>query len=148
MDIELHAGQRIDQAEYIRAACLRRLRHGYDICHVRTQLHDDRLFCLLFHCLCDRLHSLRILTEGDAALFYIRAGNIDLQKIHRFIRQTFDYFQIVFRRLAADIYNDLRIILLQEGNIALAEHVDAGVLQTDGVQHAAGHFCDAGRRIA
>ena len=58
------------------------------------------------------------------------------------------YFQIIFRRLAADIYNDLRIILLQEGNIALAEHVDAGVLQTDGVQHAAGHFCDAGRWIA
>ena len=62
--------------------------------------------------LCDGLHSLRILTEGNPALFYIGAGNVDLQHIYRLLAQALHYLNIVLCGAAADIYNDPGIIFL------------------------------------
>ena len=94
------------------------------------------------------LQCFRILSEGNAAFLYIWAGNIDLQQIHRLLRQTLYHLTVIFFTLSADIDDDLRIILLQEGNISFYKYINPRVLQTNGIEHAASGLCDSRCRIA
>ena len=77
------------------------------------------------------LDHLRILTERDTALLDIRAGNIDLEQIHRLIRKPLHNLYVLTRRMTADIDNDLRVVLLQERNVPFDKEIDARVLQSD-----------------
>ena len=65
-----------------------------------------------FYCLCNSFYCLRILTEGDTALFYIWTGNVDLQHIYRLISQALYYINVIFCGLSAHINYDLCIIFL------------------------------------
>ena len=79
------------------------------------------------HCL--SIQGIRFLSEGNGSLLDIRAGYIDLQHADcRLVPQTFHHVHIIFHGLAADIYDDLRVIFFQERNISLHEHINAGIL--------------------
>ena len=96
----------------------------------------------------DRLDCLRILSERDAAAFYIRAGNIDLEHIYRLLRQALYRLTIFLRRMSADIYDDFRVVLLQKRDVPLAEQVDTRILQADRIHHTASDLCHTRSRIA
>ena len=91
---------------------------------------------------------LRILAESEEARVDVGAGNVDLHHIDLFLCQPFNHSQIFFRRMTADVDDDLRVIFLKEGNISLAENVDAGVLKADGVHHAAVSLCHSRSRVS
>ena len=94
------------------------------------------------------LHRLGILTKGNATLLYIGAGNVDLQKVHRLITQPLHHFHIIFRGLSAHIDHDLCVKLFQIGDIPLHKHVDARVLEPDGIDHASVCLRDPWSRVA
>ena len=52
-----------------------------------------------------------ILSNGNAALFDIRAGDIDLQHIYRLVCKTIYHFNIFLCGMSAYIDNNLCIIL-------------------------------------
>ena len=109
--VDLHAGQGIDQGYSICAAGFCCPGHYGNIRNVWAKLHDYRLSCHFFDLTGDGFYGFWILSEGDTAFLNIRAGNIDLQKIHRFTGQALYYTQVFFGRMAADIDHDLGIML-------------------------------------
>ena len=79
------------------------------------------------HCL--SIQGIRFLSEGNGSFLDIRAGYIDLQHADcRLVSQTFHHVHIILHGLAADIYDDLRVIFFQERNVSLHEHINAGIL--------------------
>ena len=102
---------------------------------------------MAFHFSGDRLHGLRILSEGNTAFFDIWTGDIDLQKVYRLIPKSLNDINIIFCSLSTDIYDNFRIILLQKWNVTVYEHIDSRVLQTDGIDHASISLCNTRCRI-
>ena len=129
MNVNLHAGDGVDQGQCIRACCLCRFRHFRNVCHIGAQLHDDGLFCMFFQFGSNVIQGIRFLSEGNGSFLDIRAGYIDLQHADcRLVSQTFHHVHIILHGLAADIYDDLRVIFFQERNVSLHEHINAGIL--------------------
>ena len=93
-------------------------------------------------------HCLGILPKGNPSLFYIGAGNIDLQKIYRLVSQPLCHLKIIFLGSSAHIDNNPGIILPQKRNIPLHKYIDSRVLQADGIQHSSINLRNPGSRIA
>ena len=148
MNVDLHAGQGVDQGNGIRSGRLRRPSHLRDIGDVGAQLHDDRLGGLFLNGGGNIVQTVRLLAEGNGSLLHVGAGNIDLQHVHGRIRKALHHFQIIFHCFAADIDDHLRVILLQKGQIPLHKHINAGVLQADGIEHTAVDLRHSGGGIA
>ena len=148
MNVDLHAGQGVDQGNGVRSGRLCRPCHLRDVGDIGAQLHDDRLSGLLLNGGGDIVQAVRLLAEGDGSLLHIRTGDVDLQHVHGCIRKALHHFQIILQHFAADIDDYLRIILLQKGQVPLQEYVDARVLQADGVKHAAVDLRHSGGGIA
>ena len=148
VDVNLHSRDRVNQRQGIRTTCFRCTRHLCDVCDIRTQFHDHRLFCILFHFLCDCFYRFRILSKSNSTLFYVRAGNIDFQHVHRLFCQPFYHFHIFLCRVSAYVYNNFSIIFFQEWNISLTEQINSRILQSHGVEHPAIDFCHTRSRIS
>ena len=148
MDIDLHAGQGVNQRQRVRAPGLGRPGHLRDIRHIGAQLHDHRLARMALYLPGDGLHRFRILAEGNAAFLHIRAGNIDLHQINRLSGELFHHIHIVRHTFSAHIDNDFCVKLFQERDIPPGKQIKAGVLQANGIEHAAVDLRDARRGIA
>ena len=147
VDINLHSRQSIDQRQCIRTTgfcCL------CDLCNIRNiwcQFHDDRLFCDLFDLSRQFFYMLCVLSKCKKSRIDIRARDIDLHHINRFIRQPLNNRKILFRRMSADIHNDLCIIFLQKRNISFTEQVNSRILKSDRIHHPAVYLCYTWCRI-
>ena len=128
VNINLHSCDRIDHGECIRTARFRCTRHLRDVGDIRGKLHDDRLLCMAFHLFCDFFDHLRILSERNTALLYIRAGNIDLEQIYRLVGEAFHHINVFLRRMSADIDDDLRVIFFEKRNVSVNEQINARIL--------------------
>ena len=91
---------------------------------------------------------VRILPEGQKSRVHIGAGDVDLHHVDGLVLKPLHHCQVLLRRVAAHIHDDLCIKLLQIGDIPLAEQLNPRVLQADGVHHTAVHFRHTGRRVA
>ena len=95
------------------------------------------------------VQSICFLSKRNGSFLDIGAGYIDLQHADcRFVSQSLYHIHVILYGLTADVHNDLRIIFFQERNISLHEYVNAGVLQTDGIEHTAVYFCHTRGRVA
>ena len=148
IDINLHTGQRIDQGNCVCPACFCRFCDLGDIRYIRCQLHDDRLLRDLLDLSGQLLYMLCILSESKESCIDIRAGNVDLHHIDRFIRKAFYHFKILFRCMSADIDNDLGIVIFQIRNVSFTEQIDSRVLKSDGIHHSTIDFGYTRSRIA
>ena len=74
--------------------------------------------------------------------------DVDPESIEKKGTQSLYHIHVILYGLTADVHNDLRIIFFQERNISLHEYVNAGVLQTDGIEHTAVYFCHTRGRVA
>ena len=106
------------------------------------------MFCNFFNCGSDFRKTIGFLAKSNGAFFYIWAGYVDFQHVNVRIRQTLHYLQIFFYCFSADIYDDFGIVLFKEGNITFNENIDAGILEADGIQHAAVNLRYTGSGVA
>ena len=94
---------------------------------------------------------LRLGSEGDSALRDVGAGDVDLQG--RDVRRGGDALgdrHVVRRRRACDIGDDRQAgsVLFQPRQSFGQDDVQAGVLQSDGVEHARGTLGHSWHRVA
>ena len=83
VNVDLHAGDGVDQGQCIRTCCLCRFRHFRNVCHIGAQLHDDGLLCMFFQFRSNVIQGIRFLSEGNGSFLDIRAGYIDLDVYKR-----------------------------------------------------------------
>ncbi len=87
--------------------------------------------------------------ELDAALLDVRARDVQLDRGHALgVGQHARDLAVLVERRAADVHDHRRAEPPQLRQLFLDEAVDADALQADRVQHAAGRFDDARRRMA
>ena len=86
------------------------------------------------------VQGIRLLSKGDGALLDVGAGDIDLQHSYcGLFSQLVHDLQVILHGFSADIDDDLRI--------PLHKYIDTGVLEADGVQHAAVYLRHTGCRV-
>ena len=82
--------------------------------------------------------------ERDAAFLDVRAGDVQLERVHAFgIGEDARQLDVLVERAAADVDDDGRAEPAQLGQLLGDEAVDADALQADGVEHAGRRFDDA-----
>ena len=95
-------------------------------------------FACFFICSGNCFYCFWILSKSDTAFLHIRAGNIDLQHIHRLIRQSFhnfaDNLPVLFPQTFTMIFVSY---FFRNGISRFAEHINPRILQSDGIQHSA-----------
>ena len=86
--------------------------------------------------------------ELYAALLHVRAGNVHFDHVDVGVIQFFRHGAVILRRVAGNVRNDGHALLAQPREIFFDEVIDTRILQTHGIQHTAGGFRNARRRIA
>ena len=145
VDVDTHAGQRVDHGDGIRTGAFRRERDLGNICHIRGKLHHQRLFAMRAHRFRDIFNASAARAELHAALLHVRAGNVHFDHVDVGVIQFFRHGAVILRRVAGNVRNDGHALLAE---IFFDEVIDTRILQTHGIQHTAGGFRNARRRIA
>ena len=86
--------------------------------------------------------------ELHAALLHVRAGDVHFDHVDVGVIQFFRHGAVILRRVAGNVRNDGHALLPQPREIFFDEVIDTRILQTHGIQHTAGGFRNARRRIA
>ena len=151
-DIDGHAGDRVDEGDHVRTCVHNGFCEIADARDVGGELRDERQRRGLADGADDSggLHGIG--SEGDAAFFDVRAGDVDFQcRDAAFFRfKTGGDFRVLLDGLAPDVDEHGAIDGAQEGEVVFVgdEFVDARILQADGVEHAAIDFRRARHGIA
>ena len=87
--------------------------------------------------------------QADAAMLHIGTADVELVSLHDLgAVQLLHDFHIIFLCRTGHVGDDLRIELCQPWQLSFHDHLDARVLQADGVEHAHRRFGDTRSRIA
>src|SRR5207247_10583002 len=120
-----------------------------DVAHHARQLHTDRQIRAPAYRLGDGGGGSGVVAEVEAALFDVRARDVDLE--------TGDAGHAVEPRgelavlrggLAVDVHQDREVPLRPAGRVVANERRDSGTLEADRVEHPARRLDDARRRRA
>ena len=147
--VHRHSRHGVDQRDRIGTGCLCGKRDLGNIGDVRRQFDNQGQFGFSSYLSGYIGGHIRIGAESDPPFLHIRAGDVDFNAgdsgdriEHRGNTAIFVY------RFAKNVRNDGDAQLPQKGHLFLNKRADADVLQSDGIEHAAGGFDDAGRRIS
>ncbi len=120
-----------------------------DVRDVRGELHDDRFARALPHRPDDPFGGHRVDPEDHPARLHVRAGDVYLHGRHPFDPiQPLGQCGVLLDARSVDVGDDRRGERAQKGHLVGRERIDAHVFQPDGVEHPAGGFDDARRRVA
>ena len=80
--------------------------------------------------------TVRACAESNAALFNVRAGNINFYRVYAVNIKLMSKFAVFFGRRSRNIYNYWHIIFAQFRQCFIQKVIAAGVFQTYAVKHA------------
>ena len=148
-DVDRHRQERVHERHGIGAGILGGLGERGHVGDVRRELRDHRQARHLLHRADDVERAVQAAAERDAALLDVRAGDVQLERVHAFrIRQDSRELDVLVQRAAADVDDvggaeppQLRQLL---GDVSM----DADPLQADGVEHSRRRLDDALRRMS
>lgn len=147
-----HRGDRVDQRNHVAARRFDRPRKFGDVGHIRAEFGDQRERGRAAHRRNHLRRQHRIGAECDASRFHIGTGDVDFQRgdpVALRVEPGGD-FAVFGDGRAPDVHDGRGADLAQERHIAVAvqELFHARPLQADRIEHPAGDFGDAGRRVA
>ena len=140
LNINLGTEQRINHGNCIRTCCLYSLGHYHDIRYIRRKLGDNHFAGVGLNRTYDFGSCFRHSAENNAALFNIRAGDVDFYRINTVYVQLFGNSAVFLGSMAVNVDNHRNIIFFQLRQSVLQEVLTAGVFKTDAVQHTGRGF--------
>ena len=140
LNINLGTEQRVNHGNCIRTCCFYSLGHYPAIRYVRRKLGDNHFAGVGPNRTYNLSSCLRHSAENNAALFDVRAGDVDFYSINTVYVQLFGNSAVFLWSMAVDVDNHRNIIFFQLRQSVLQEVLTAGVFQTDAVQHTGRGF--------
>ena len=95
-----------------------------------------------------RARHVGVVAEGDAALLDVGAGDVDFHSVDGGVVEAPCHFGILFDGGTAHVGEEAGFGKVQRGQDVVDDGFHAGILQSDGVEHAGRRFPDAVRRVA
>src|SRR5580704_3567948 len=148
VDIDGHAGDRVDDRERIGAGLDAQASVGANIALIGRQLGDQWFVGHPATGLDHACRHFRNVADLASALFDIRTGDVDLDCVDTRVVKTAGDLDIFLYRRTAHVGDETRLAEIQARQYVFDHMIDAWILQADRVEHASRGLIDAVRRVA